>query len=452
MSERIDDELTCLLEQSQTLSAQIGRLRSAGESIDALVAQHRMVSSRIGELRAAREVSGPEGEKDTGGPQISVVTSATDFLALRVEWNELLDDSAAPTPFLRWEWLYSWWEVFGADKQLRIVLVREARDGALIGLAPMMLGLRERGRLRRRVLAFIGTGEVAEGDYFTLIARRGREDQAIDWLWRGLLQLAGEYDRISLCDVCTADPILLGLVARATADRRSVFIDTRRQSVLGPLPASFEEFIASVPDKQRRNYLRDMDRHFRTQGLSVEYSTAGTEAEIGEALRAIADFSIARQQGKGRRSAWRDPTFVDFMQRACLRLHERREVQADALRHDGKILAALLGFAHEGTYFCYQMGFGAGAASVSPLHHLLGRTLRACVERGFVGFDFLAGEHEYKTQYFAGRRPVGHLAIWDPGSGGVQVAARLLGQEVRQRVKAWIRSQRHSTAHTGPHG
>jgi len=248
--------------------------------------------------------------------------------------------------------------------------------------------------------------------------------------------------------VCTADPTLLNLLARAARDGRAALVQTRRFSVLGPLPRSFDEFIASVPDKQRRNYLRDMDRHFRAQNLSVEHATAGTETQIAEALQALADFSIARQRAKGRRSAWRTRPFADFMQRACLRLHDRGEVQADVLRHDGRVLAALLGFVHGGTYFCYQMGFDASAAPLSPLHHLLGHRLRTCVESGCTGFDFLAGEHEYKTQYFVERRPIGQVSIWrgDTGQAGVRIAARLLGQELRRHVRTWIKPQ------AGAHG
>ena len=452
MPEPTGDELTRLLDQSQALSAQIGRLRGAGESVDALIAQHRGVSARIAELRAAQEDPIPAAE-GPAEPRVSVITSEADFLALRDEWNELLDNSPAPTPFLRWEWLYSWWEIFGTGKQLRLILVREAEGGVLIGLAPMMLGLRERGRLQRRALAFLGTGEVAEGDYFNAIVRREREEVALATLWRGLRQLESEYDYVRLCEVDTADPAPLSLVGLAARDGQAALVQTRRFSVLGPLPGSFEEFIASVPDKQRRNYLRDMDRHFRAQNLSVEHATASTAAEIEETLRAIANFSIARQQAKGRQSAWRDPAFADFMRRACVRLHERREIEADVLRHDGKALAALLGFVHRGTYYCYQMGFDAESAPLSPLHYLLGQRLRMCVASGCIGFDFLAGEHEYKTQYFTGRRPVGQITFWRGGygRGGGRVAGGLLAQEVRQRVKAWIKSHGNRTARTEIH-
>src|SRR5215210_4937363 len=99
----------------------------------------------------------------------SVLRSAGEFAALEEEWEDLYRDSAQATPFQTWAWLYSWWEAYGEDYELRLITVR---DGALlVGLVPLML---ERWWGFPGWLSFIGTGLT---DYLDILVRRGWEAQ-----------------------------------------------------------------------------------------------------------------------------------------------------------------------------------------------------------------------------------------------------------------------------------
>ena len=40
-------------------------------------------------------------------------------------------------PFHTWPWLYSWWEYYGENYELRLVTVRDGK--LLVGLLPLML-------------------------------------------------------------------------------------------------------------------------------------------------------------------------------------------------------------------------------------------------------------------------------------------------------------------------
>src|SRR6185503_7976477 len=76
--------------------------------------------------------------------------------ALEAEWNELLARSASDTVFLTWEWLWSWWEIYGGEVEPCVATVRE--HGRLVAAAPCMIEDRRRFGLAFRQLAFIGTG------------------------------------------------------------------------------------------------------------------------------------------------------------------------------------------------------------------------------------------------------------------------------------------------------
>src|SRR5215211_4732848 len=108
-------------------------------------------------VRSARSL-GSSVVRDTGG-----------FAALEREWQELYQDSPNATPFQSWAWLYSWWECYGADYELRLVTIWD--DESLVGLLPFML---ERSRPGVTRLLFVGSGQSI---YLDLIAREGWEGQ-----------------------------------------------------------------------------------------------------------------------------------------------------------------------------------------------------------------------------------------------------------------------------------
>src|SRR3712207_5490775 len=112
---------------------------------------------------------------------IIVLKDSEAFRALEEEWEDLYDDSALSTPFQSWAWLYSWWEAFGEDYELRLITVR---DGTLlVGIIPLM---QERGwglrRLRQIGLDF---------DQADLLARNGWEYKVSEAGIEALKQMMG---------------------------------------------------------------------------------------------------------------------------------------------------------------------------------------------------------------------------------------------------------------------
>ncbi len=111
---------------------------------------------------------------------ILVIDDPRDFGAMEEEWNGLSRDAPLATAFQSWAWLYSWWEFYGEDYQLRIITVRD-RD-LLVGLAPLMLE-RRWGFSR---LLFIGNGDTGMTNYLDVLARQGWEDAVSEAVVRSL--------------------------------------------------------------------------------------------------------------------------------------------------------------------------------------------------------------------------------------------------------------------------
>jgi len=89
---------------------------------------------------------------------VEKVVTREEFKGLAAAWSSLLQESASDTLFLTHEWLNAWWEVFGSERELYILLVRDSEE--LIGIAPLIRReVRHYGLLPFRRLEFLASGE-----------------------------------------------------------------------------------------------------------------------------------------------------------------------------------------------------------------------------------------------------------------------------------------------------
>ena len=70
------------------------------------------------------------------GQTVEVVSDLDGLLRLQPAWDELLEDADLDHPFLSHEWVRTWWECFGAGRELQVLLVKDG--GRLVGIAPLM--------------------------------------------------------------------------------------------------------------------------------------------------------------------------------------------------------------------------------------------------------------------------------------------------------------------------
>jgi CelD/BcsL family acetyltransferase involved in cellulose biosynthesis len=143
-----------------------------------------IVNEREGVSMLTKKVS-------TASPlDVAILMNKQDFRALEQEWEDLYHNSPLSTPFQSWSWLYSWWESYGDDYELRLITVR---DGTLlVGIIPLML---ER-RWGFRTLLFIGKEQ--EFGQLDLLARKGWEDKVCEAGMQALRQMMGSWHVLNL--------------------------------------------------------------------------------------------------------------------------------------------------------------------------------------------------------------------------------------------------------------
>ena len=58
------------------------------------------------------------------GLTVETITDERVFRGLQAEWDDVVDRAQIGHPFLCHDWLRTWWECFGADAQLHLIVVR----------------------------------------------------------------------------------------------------------------------------------------------------------------------------------------------------------------------------------------------------------------------------------------------------------------------------------------
>ena len=79
------------------------------------------------------------------------VTDGDELHALAPVWRQLFAAARSRSPFLSHEWVSAWWDTFGGDQELAVLLFED--DAGAAGVAPLA---RARRRLHPGCVARLG--------------------------------------------------------------------------------------------------------------------------------------------------------------------------------------------------------------------------------------------------------------------------------------------------------
>lgn len=337
-------------------------------------------------------------------PQIAetlteIVTEGRDFAALEEEWDGLHSSSSAATPFQSWAWLYSWWENYGEGRHpgtgfdLRLITVREAGSGRLVGVLPLMA---ERRRPLPDRLLFVGTGIT---DHLDILAGEGFETVVAKAGARALRGLLGERPgSVAVADLQQVGPSAAAWeLYRTWAGPRLTVWQDGCPAV--EIEDGWEGLLKSLGQKHRGNVRRAL-RRAASDGAGWEI--AGPE-EAGDAAGRLV--ALHRREWEGREIGPEHLTerFEAHLRAAAERMSERGLGAVSELRRGDEVVASHLVALGKGRVEGYL-----GGASTDALHrysmdclyiHDLANTAEA---RGLRTLSLGRGEESYKMRWGPG--------------------------------------------------
>lgn len=200
------------------------------------------------------------------------------FQSMKEEWDALVQLSGVNALFLGWSWQYSWWETWGDELGLELLLLAAYENDNLVLICPMYIDVVRVhfGRNAKRV-QFIGNAWRKVGtvrtEYLDFIVENRKValvEETIKYIKHNI-----DFQEIVICDLLKCSPTYSALEGLA---KNESFMFLERETDKGvsiDVKKSFKEYLATLGKNTRlKLYNR---RKLLTDSYEVEIGTATEE-------------------------------------------------------------------------------------------------------------------------------------------------------------------------------
>jgi CelD/BcsL family acetyltransferase involved in cellulose biosynthesis len=314
------------------------------------------------------------------------IQTERDFAPLEAEWDGLLSASRQDGPFLRLDWVRSWWETFG-EGELSVLTCRDGR-GRLVGLLPGYTT--RRGRvLPARTLRLLGDHDVGSTG-LTPFADPAVEDEVFQQLADHVR--SAEWDFL---DLRFMDPAHAFFGTISDGRRVRVNRDCAACPRIG-LPDDWDGYLKHLT-KHMRHEVRRSRRRVEERGITFELVTGQ------DVLPEAVDDLLRLYEGRMRTVL--GPAFALPEAHRTFTLRTMRTLLAEGrlrlmfMRQDDRRLAALYVLRHGDTMYAELTAFDEEAGRQDVSRALWGYALEAAIAEGCRVFDTLLGDQDYKHNW-----------------------------------------------------
>lgn len=357
---------------------------------------------------------------------IATITNAEQLCELEPEWNQLLQSASSNTVFLTWEWIATWWRVYGKSATLNVLVARDG--GALVGIAPLKrITVRLFGQEFDRI-EFIGSGSDVTPEYLDVIVRRGYE-AVVATAFAETLAAEPRPHVLDLRPLRPDSVAVTQLENRLTNGGRSRRVPDAVCPVLD-LPESTEVFLKG----RSRNYKKKIGEYQRRcrRELAATVRMSASHEDVRRDMDTLAMLHRKRWGTKTR--SFVSDEYLQFHQDLAKQALDRGWIRLFSLESRSRTVAMLYCFAYEGHYYYYQGGWDPDFVRNRVGLVLMHQAIQQAIADGACVFDFLRGEESYKERWANRRLTNFRYTRWS--SRRVRMADSVLHLK-----NAWMRQQ-----------
>lgn len=343
---------------------------------------------------------------------LRIISDEQGFRPLCNQWNDLLRSSTSNNVFLTWEFLFTWWKVYGGTSKLYIILAFDGAD--LVGIAPFYLTeSRMFGLFRRNQIEYLGSRDTCfEGLDF--IVKPGYELIVIERFIEHLCHESSlQWDLFNLESVRSTSknfPICQQVLAKMHIIN---YVHATRNCYVVNLPDDIQQYFSSLSKNSREKLRNKRNRLNKQYDVKLEiYDARSLTKDVFDQFIALHQ---KRQKAKGNEGSFRrtrakynifhDSLFdvAAFMGYICIAF----------LRIGDKVVAGLYAYPYNNTLYAYAVGQDPEWDQHSPgtvlyllvFEHLINNT-------NIRTFDFLRGESAYKSHWTKNTVESYDFVIW----------------------------------------
>jgi CelD/BcsL family acetyltransferase involved in cellulose biosynthesis len=317
----------------------------------------------------------------------SIVDNVDFFKDLKKEWTNLLDSISDRNIFSTWEWLFSWWEIFGERNKLFIITLRNPTNQELVGIAPLFIHRTAFYKFPVRELSFIGLNQSDRQNFICA----PDDSHAIDNFFTTIIQYGHLWDIVRLDQI--SSPISIfpfnyeGLIFKC--ENSSICPYVRRNG-------GGDTYFNTLSKKCRRDIKHKENRITRFGKWDCKpLISSGSIDNLFDQIVSIESRS---------RKAHTDKLFLQncdnltFLKHFYNRCKHHNWFDISVLTIDFQPIAYLLGFKYKNIFLAYNMAYNKDYHVASPGKILLNKKIKNCFDfsSSINIFDFSRGDFYIK--------------------------------------------------------
>lgn len=310
------------------------------------------------------------------------------FLDLEPAWNAAVSAAGIDHPFLEHAWVRTWWDCFGGDSALHIVVVKES--GQVIAIAPLILTQIRMFRVPVRRLGFFHNAHVPRAGF--IVCRR--HEDAYQAIWDHLRSERESWDLLQLCQLPKGSRTLeeMRRLAGEAKFRNGVWLSGASPYI--SLDASWRAYYEGLATKHRSNLRNRFKRLNRAGPVTID--TIATEDSLPYAL----EIGLRLEESTWKREAGTaiscDPQVRKFYETFARRSASRNWLRLNFLKAGALCVAFDYSLEYNNQIFLLKLGYDPAFSAYSPSNLLLSMALERAFEQGLTKYDFLGESADWK--------------------------------------------------------
>lgn len=324
--------------------------------------------------------------------QLKVIQSLTEFEQISDEWNQLLETCTNNLPFLRHEYLSTWWNTLGGGEWPSgdICIITAWEDEKLTAIAPLF---QTTNLDRKQALMFLGSIEIS--DYLDFIAPADQLTPFIDALLEFLAGAAfPDWEVLDLYNLLEDSATIPTLEAAAQKSGLNYSLEKIQPAPRIKLADDWEAYLMSIDGKQRREIRRKVRR---AEGFyaPVDWYIVEDESKLDEEIDAFLELMAYDKE----KEAFLTDVMRSQMKASVHTAFKEGWLQLAFLTVGDEKACAYLNFDYDNQIWVYNSGINFKFMELSPGWVLLAHLIQWAIANGREYFDMMRGDEIYKYRF-----------------------------------------------------
>ncbi|MDP8236312.1 MAG: GNAT family N-acetyltransferase [Candidatus Erginobacter occultus] len=321
-----------------------------------------------------------------GGLALKVFTEVAQLAELEADWERLIKQLPAPSPFISPRWIIPWLEVYGPEGE--ILVLAAYRKNELAGLCPLILRQGKFLRLPARLLEFAGS---PLSDRMDMIIPE-RKEEVVELFWDYLWEVRSRWDVVRLGEI-PAGSFNLTVTGDLLRDRK--IRHTFRTCSICPfilLDQDWEAYLQSRSKQFRKRVRGDLKRIKRAGEVRLQ------EAKVAD-WKLFREISLDSPKARRGTSLFLRPGIDRFLPVFLEKFEEAGWLNCKLLTLDGEPIAYKLNFKFQNKIWLFNSSFRSSYGSLHPGYVIMALLIQDSIKNSFREMDYLRGAEPFKYHY-----------------------------------------------------